>query len=77
MQSQAIFFCLNKVTHTYTSTNHLLGSQCLYVEFCNSSLPPVPTINASALLFQVTQYILDFRKVNLKQSQNWSVYSHK
>lgn len=29
----------------------------------------MPTINASALLFQVTEYILDFRKVNLEQSK--------
>lgn len=29
MQSQAVFFYLNKVTHTHTFTPHLLGSEYL------------------------------------------------
>lgn len=53
MQSQAIFFYLNKVTHTFTFTPHLLGSEYLYIEFCSNNLTPVcppPTRNASATL---------------------------
>lgn len=53
MQSQAIFFYLNKVTHTYTFTPHLLGSEYLYTEFCNNNLTPVcplPDRHANAAL---------------------------
>lgn len=50
MQSQAIFFYLNKVTRTYTFTPHLLGSEYLYIEFFSNNLTPVcllPARNAN------------------------------